>query len=289
MADDTPTALVTGAASGLGFGVALRLSQAGWRVLVHARDPQRARDAVRRLGGGRGTEPVVADFGRLDAVARLAEDVATRTGRLDALVNNAGVATMNSRMRQRLVTADGRLGEWQVNFLAPFTLTVLLSALLADSEAARVVNVSSVAQSWGQIRWDDPNMERGWDRMAAYAQSKVALTMFTSEFALRMAGTGVTANSLHPGMCNTKMVRGTFLFAPHSPAYGSRNITRLVIDPALGATTGRYFDGPRMTAPNALAADPRARQRLWDFAIAETRLDLGHPGVAPALRGKVQL
>lgn len=285
MLDDTPTALVTGAASGLGFGAAQRLSRADWRVLVHARSERRADDAVRRLSGGRGqVEPVVADFDHLNAVSRLAEDVEARTGRLDALINNAGVATPNVQMLRRLVTADGYLGEWQVNFLAPFALTVLLSGLLANSARARVVNVSSVAQGWGRIHWDDRNMEHGWDRMAAYAQSKIALTMFTSEFALRMAGTRVTANSLHPGMCNTKMVRSTFLVAPHSVRYGANNIIRLVLAPDLAATTGRYFEGPSLTTPNFLAADTQARRRLWDLAVTDTRLDTSHPSIAPALR-----
>jgi hypothetical protein len=94
----------------------------------------------------------------------------------------------------------------------------------------------------------------------------------------------VTANSLHPGMCNTKMVRGTFLIAPHTVSYGADNITRLVLGADLAETTGRYFDGPSLTTPNPLAADREARRRLWDLAVTDTRLDPSHPSIAPALR-----
>ena len=116
----------------------------------------------------------MADFDHVDAVSRLAEDVGARSGRLDALISKtAGVATPNVRMLRRLVTADGYLGEWQVNFLAPFALTVLLSGLLAELGAR-----PSSQRQFGRARlgpestWDDRNMEHSWDRMAAYAQSK---------------------------------------------------------------------------------------------------------------------
>ena len=82
--------------------------------------------------------------------------------------------------------------------------------------------------------------------------------MFTSEFALRMGGPRVTANSLRsPGMCNTKMVRSTFLVAPHSVRYGANNIIRLVLAPDLAATTGRYFEGPSLTTRTPSPPTPR--------------------------------
>lgn len=289
MSSERRSVLVTGSSTGLGFGVARLLAEAGYQVLVHGRNHRRAQDAAHqlrqrcRVGS---FESVVADFSTLSAVRELAEMLNRNLDGLHAVVNNAGVATPNRSMGTRLTSQDGYLLEWQANFLVPFALSVLCSELLVRSAPARVINVSSVAQGWGQIHWSDPQLERSWDRMTAYAQSKVALTMFTNEYAARLAGTGVVANSLHPGMCNTRMVRSTFLIAPHRADYGSRNIARLVLDPDIGAATGQYFEKARAVKPNRLAADRNARRRLWDMALQQTRLTMNQPGVAAQLRGR---
>ncbi|MEU6087209.1 SDR family NAD(P)-dependent oxidoreductase [Streptomyces sp. NPDC047085] len=273
-------ALVTGSTDGLGRGAAKLLAGQGWHVVVHGRDPRKVADAladVRKAakaakGSAGEITSVTADLSRLEEVHALADVMLRTHGRLDALVNNAGVATPNLSARTRRVTADGYQLEWQVNFLAAFALTLRLTGLLVASAPARVVNVSSVAQGWGAIHWDDLQLERHWDRMAAYAQSKLALTAFTNEYAQRLHGRQVYANSLHPGMCSTKMVRSTFVFAPHRTRYGAENIARLVTDPGLRSTSGAYFNERRRIEPNAFAHDPAGRRRLWDVALAQSRV-----------------
>nr|WP_063826151.1 SDR family NAD(P)-dependent oxidoreductase [Streptomyces antibioticus] len=276
-------ALVTGSTSGLGEATARLLAEEGWHVVVHGRDPRKVAKAlagVRSAGRGPGSS-LVADLSRRDGVHALADEVLAEHGRLDALINNAGVATPNRSARTRRVTADGLQLEWQVNFLAPFALTLRLSGLLARSAPALVVNVSSVAQGWGQLRWDDLQMAGRWDRMAAYAQSKLALTAFTNEYAQRLRADGVRANSLHPGMCATKMVRSTFVLAPHRTGYGARNIVRLVTDPRLENASGVYFHERRRIEPNPFAQDAAARRRLWEVALDQSGV-IGRPDEVPA-------
>lgn len=275
--DPSPgTVLVTGSSAGIGRHLAERLASAGWTVFVHGRDPQRAREtaaAVQRHVPASLVIPVAADLADLSQVERLAREVAERTTRLDALVNNAGVATPNSLIGVRRVTTDGFQLEWQVNFLAPFLLTLRLTDLLAGSAPGRVVNVSSSSQGFGAIHWEDTQLAWHWDRMTAYAQSKVALTMFTTEYAQRVPARLVTANSVHPGTCYTKMIRSTLLFAPHTAGYGAANVQRVLVSPDYRGVSGKFVFERRIAAPNALALDPISRRRLWELAAAQAGVD----------------
>ncbi|RMI41134.1 SDR family NAD(P)-dependent oxidoreductase [Streptomyces triticirhizae] len=274
-------ALVTGATSGLGRQTALRLARRGWRVVVHGRDSGRVdrvlREVRREAADGRG-EGLVADLSRTDAVHALA-DRALALPRLDLLVNNAGVATPNSSPRTRRVTDDGLQLEWQVNFLAAFALTLRLTPAL-HSAGGRVVNVSSVAQGWGRLHWDDLQLEQRFDRMTAYAQSKLALTTFTAAYARRMGGRGVTAVSLHPGMCATKMVRSTFIIAPHRAGYGAENIVRLAEREDAERINGAYFHEKRAVDPNPVSADPAVQRRLWTVGLRQSGVE-DRPGGLP--------
>lgn len=270
---DSRVVLVTGSSAGIGRILAERLAADGWSVFVHGRDPQRAREAaraVRRHALAARVEPVSADLADLTQVERLALELAERTPRLDALVNNAGVATPNRSMGVRRLSADGYQLEWQVNFLAPFLLTLRLTSMLAGSAPGRVVNVSSSSQGFGTIHWEDTQLERRWDRMTAYAQSKVAITMFTAEYAQRVPAECVTANSVHPGTCYTKMIRSTLLLAPHTAGYGAANVRRVLVSPQYRGVTGAFVYERRPATPNRLALDPAARRRLWDLAAAQT-------------------
>ena len=192
---DEATVLITGATDGLGRRVAHDLAASGTTVLLHGRDEERVETTVREIREGTNNDKLRcyrADFSSLGEVRRLAEEVRTNHAHLDVLINNAGVFA-----RERAVSRDGHELTFAVNFLAPFLLTYLLVPLLRGSAPARVVNVASAGQS--PVNFDDPMLERGYDGMRAYAQSKLALVMFTFDLlAGQLEGTGVTANYLHP-------------------------------------------------------------------------------------------
>jgi NAD(P)-dependent dehydrogenase (short-subunit alcohol dehydrogenase family) len=263
---DQQVVLVTGSTDGHGRRVARDLAERGATVLLHGRDRVRAEQAlqeIRAVGGGRRHRAYLADFASLEEVRRLAREVEAENGRLDALINNAGVGA-GTRGAERELSGDGYELRFQVNYLAGFLLTILLLLRLRRSAPARVVNVASAGQA--PIDFDDPMLERGYEGWRAYRVSKLAQIMFTFDLAGRLDGTGVTVNALHPAtFMDTKMVRE--VASPMSRVEeGAQATLRLVTAAELEGVTGKYFDGVEETRADAQAYDPGARRKLWDLS-----------------------
>lgn len=255
--------LVTGATDGLGKRVALDLASRGDAVLLHGRSEQRLKAALEEIyeeTGNEGLDSYLADFSSLAEVRALAERVSSDHERLDALVNNAGVI-----LPERKESEEGLELTFAVNYLAHFLLTNLLLPLLRDSAPARVVNVASAGQS--PIDFDDVMLERRYDPMRAYGQSKLAQIMFTFSLAERLGDAGVTANALHPAsLMNTKMVLDTFGYTMSTVEEGADAVVLLAVSPEQEGVTGRYFDGRRERRANRQAHDGEARERLWSLS-----------------------
>ena len=244
------TALVTGSTDGHGRLVALGLAERGWRVLLHGRDAERGRAVLAEAGEG-GHELLLADLGAQAEVRRLAREVLERGG-VQLLVNNAGIAS--DRRRE---SAEGIELTFAVNHLAHVILTEELVGGGAPVE--RVINVASVAQAVPD--WDDPLLERSYDAMRAYAQSKLAQVAFTFDLAGRWHDQrGITMDAIHPAtLMDTRMVRETFGRVHSTAEEGARATLRLVGDTG-GA--GRFFDGERETSAHPAAYDAAERERL---------------------------
>jgi NAD(P)-dependent dehydrogenase (short-subunit alcohol dehydrogenase family) len=263
---DQQTVLVTGATAGLGKEVARELAGRGTTVLVHGRNEASVDPALADIADATGSDrlvPLVADLSSLDAVRRLADEVASDHGRVDALVNNAGVA-----LPERRESGDGHELTFAVNYLAPFLLTQLLLPTLLQSGPARVVNVASVGQS--PVNFDDVMLKRRYDMTFAYSQSKLALISFTFELAERLRDRGeteVTATALHPAtLMPTKLVLETVGRTVDSLEQGVAATLRLVIDPELDGASGVYFDGLHEATADPQAYDKDARVRLWELS-----------------------
>ena len=257
------TVLVTGATDGLGRRVAREIAAKGATVLLHGRSPERLEAALEELRRETGNEMLgfyLADLSSLGEVRGLAERVLSEHDRLDVLVNNAGIIA-----REREESGDGHELTFAVNYLSHFLLTGLLLPLLKDSTPARIVNVASAGQS--PIDFSNTMLERGYDAMKAYSQSKLAQIMFTFELAGRLRNTGVTTNALHPAsLMDTKMVRDTFGHTMSTVEEGAEAVVRLAVSPQLEGITGRYFDGMREGRANRQAYDAEARRRLWTLS-----------------------
>jgi len=275
------TCLVTGATSGIGEQTALRLAMLGAAVIIVARDEARGRvtagEIQERVPSAR-VEVMTADLSSLEQVRRLGEDVLARHDRLDVLINNAGVISTRRRL-----TADGLEVTFATNHLGPFLLTGLLRGLLERSAPARVVTVASAAHK--QVRtipWAD--LPHGGPAVGgqAYAVSKLLNVLFTTELANRLAGTGVTANCLHPGFVRSALgrdvggglgalVRLALLLRP-GPAAGAQTPVYLASSAQAAAVTGGYFIKCKPASPSALAIDARAAARLWQLSEELTGL-----------------
>lgn len=266
----TKTALVTGATDGVGKVVAQRLAAQGWRVLLHGRSAEkgaRVREAIARASGNDQLVYYNADLASLAAVRALAASVTLENDRLDLLVNNAGVGRGPPQAQARDLSADGHELRFAVNYLAGFALTQLLLPKLRASAPARIVMVASAGQQ--AIDFDDVMLERGYEGVRAYRQSKLAQIMYANELTERLAGARVTVNSLHPStFMNTNMVREGGNAPITTVEQGADAILNLALSPALEGRSGLYFDVQRETLANPQAYDEVARQRLW--ALSET-------------------
>ena len=263
------TILVTGSTDGIGRATALALAERGCAVIVHGRNEARAGAAAQAIAaatGNRQVTPVAADFASLADVRALAERVQSICPRLDVLINNAGIA-----VRRRGTSADGYESTFAVNHLAPFLLTNLLRERLRASAPARIVNVSSGVHGSGHIDFDDLQMERGFDGWQAYCNSKLANALFTRELARRLNAREVSANFLHPGVIDTKLLHVNF--GGGSPvASGARTPVHLALAPELAGVTGAYFVNQRQTRASPSAGDHRLATALWDVSAALTGL-----------------
>ena len=282
--------LVTGASSGIGRATAEGLAQRGARLLLTGRSPARCDEAlaaVRKAGDG-DAQMLRTDFGSLDAVRRLADDIGAQTQRIDVLINNAALVSAPRRL-----SSDGYELTFAVNHLAPFLLTGLLLPLLGSG--ARIVNVASLAHRWGAVDFDDLHNERSYRSLRVYGQSKTANILFNLELARRLDGSGVTANCLHPGGIRSNMGRGNGfhwdllqrlagLFMK-SPDQGATTPIYLAAAPEVEGVSGRYYDNCREQQPAAHATDREAATRLWTISEELTgfryRFDFSEPPGSP--------
>jgi NAD(P)-dependent dehydrogenase (short-subunit alcohol dehydrogenase family) len=266
---DGKTALITGSTDGVGRVVATRLGETGAHVLVHGRDRDRGLrvvSAIEQAGGSATFLP--ADLASLDEVRRLAQTVQRNEGRLDILINNAGIGTAGS---DRLVSTDGHELRFAVNYLAGFLLTHLLLPLMRQSAPARIVNVSSAGQQ--TLDLDDIMLTSGFSGARAYCQSKLAQIMFTIDLARQLAGSGVTVYALHPATyMNTTMVRRAGVTPMSSVEQGADAILNLAASPGMEKHSGHYFNGLRETRADAQAYDAETRQLLRTISLELTGL-----------------
>lgn len=254
--------LITGSTDGLGKRVAEKLAAPGIHILVHGRDPARGKAVVDSIESAGGTAQFFeADFASLAAVRRLAQAVQAEHAQLDVLINNAGIAKIRA---PRQLSADGFELHFAVNYLAPFLLTHLLSPRLGST----VVNVVSAGQS--PIKFDDVMLERGYNGIRAYGQSKLAQVMFTFDLAEELQGRNVSVNCLHPGTyIDTAMVRDAGIKPVTSVDIAAEAVVALA---NVTGTTGRYFDGTHEARANAQAYDPEARRRLRSLSVQQVNL-----------------
>ncbi len=251
--------LVTGSTDGLGHEVALRIAALGAHVIVHGRNVERGQGVVAEIErDGRGSARFYrADLASLAEVRELAAAVLRDYDRLDILINNAGIGSASPNGRE--VSRDGHELRFAVNYLSGFLLTHLLMDRLVASAPARIINVSSLAQT--PIDFDDPMLEHGYTGGRAYAQSKLAQILFSFDLAEALADRNVFVGVLHPATyMNTTMVARAGVEPRTTVAEGAEAVMQLVTSTDLAS--GQFFNGLRPARANAQAYDAEAREKL---------------------------
>ena len=291
-AEDIPSlegrvALVTGANSGLGLESVRALAARGATVILACRSRSRAEASQSQLQkqGLLRLELLDLDLADLNSVEAAATAVGQRYGRLDLLLNNAGVMAP-----PRTLTAQGHELQFGVNHLGHMALTQRLLPLMEGQPDPRVVTVTSGAQYFGRIRWNDPSWSSDYDRYGAYGQSKLANVMFALELEaqLRQRNSNVRSLAAHPGIARTELqptalANGgnraeALAYRLMDPLFQSAAMGAL---PQLHAATATSAQGGEHYGPGGwgglrgeparcriapAALDPHQRQRLWSLS-----------------------
>ena len=270
------TIVITGATSGMGEAAALELARQGARMVLIARDKARGDVTMAKL---RVANPSAnhtihyADLSRIAEMKRVGAEVAAAEPKIDVLINNAGAVYLS-----RKVSADGLEMTFAINHLAYFVVTNQLLDRLKATPGARVVSTSSDAHKAGKVDFDDLQLEKSYASFRAYGTSKLENILFTRELAKRLAGTGVTANCLHPGFVGTRfgqnnannifmkgLARAIMSFGL-KPEDGAKTIIYLAASYDVAKTTGEYFYKCKIEKTTDAAKSDADAKRLWDVS-----------------------
>jgi NAD(P)-dependent dehydrogenase (short-subunit alcohol dehydrogenase family) len=285
------TVIITGANSGIGFVTAKTLYEKGAHVILTCRDLLKAQSAIAEIQkqpeSGR-LEAAVLDLSSLSSVSRFAQEFKEKGLSLHLLINNAGI--MNPPLS---FTAEGYESQYGVNFLGHFALTAQLYPLLAQTEGARIVTVTSLAYTYGSIDFDNLKSEKSYDAFREYCQSKLADLVFSIELQRRITalGDGAISVAAHPGVTKTDLSR--YMSAEEVNSFeerlgpsmevdqGALSILYAAVSPGVvgGAFYGPDLDGglrgyPSSTIIEDVAADEILAGKLWKSAQTATKSDL---------------
>jgi len=272
--------IVTGANTGIGKICSWEMAKRGAFVVMACRDEKKGREALKEVkekSGSNNTELMILDLADLSSVRRFSEEYHKRYERLDILLNNAGVMAC-----PQWKTKDGFEMQLGTNHLGHFLLTNLLLDLLKKSHPSRIVNVSSTSHYRGDIHFDDLMLEKKYAPTLAYSQSKLANVLFSNELNRRLQGTGVTSNSLHPGVIPTDLARHLFdstmmkmaafalsplfLLITKTQWYGAQTSLYCCLSSDLNDVGGKYFSDCQEKRPNERALDEGVAKKFWELS-----------------------
>lgn len=273
MTDASPprakTVLITGANSGIGRVAARELARQGWKVFAACRSAERAQpvvDEIRAAHGSEAVEFLALDLGDLDSVRNCASAFLARGHALPLLVNNAGLGGA------RGITKSGFELAFGTNHVGHFLLTHLLLDRIRASAPARIVTTASKAHyrapglDWDALR--RPTASR--TGLPEYCASKLANVLFSAELGRRLAGTGVSTYSFHPGVVATDIWRSLpwplgplIKLAMITPEEGATTLIHCAVSQVAAGETGMYYDKSRTKWPSRVAQDPALAAELW--------------------------
>lgn len=265
--------VVTGATSGIGKETAKILALEGATVIVIGRNIKKCIstvNSIKQITDSSLVDYICTDLSDLSQVSSLASELKQKHNHIDVLINNAGAYFK----KRRYESVDGYEMTLALNYLSPFLLTTLLIDMLKESAQGRIINVSSDAHFKGTIHMDDLQSKKEYHGFNAYAQSKLALILFTYELARRVKNTQITVNALHPGSVATNFGKnnGWFRFYIRrlikryeiSKAEGSKTCIYLATSPDVANITGSYFIKEEQVESSQESYDQKLAKQLWE-------------------------
>jgi len=263
--------LVTGGTSGIGKETVISLAKLGATIVFTARTAYFGEESKKEIKEktGAGVEYLICDLSSLGDIRELVSEFTKKYDRLDVLINNAGVGETELKFSKDNIEMD-----MAVNYFAPFLLTNLLLPVLKKSAPSRIVNVSSMMHAEGHIDFGNLVEGKNFDKYATYAQSKLAMLLFTRKMAKELEGSGVTANAIHPGVINTKitqkfladtnpLAKAAFRLTMISEEKAADGIVYLATSPELEGVTGEYFDRKTKKRSSEESYNMEIANRLW--------------------------
>jgi NAD(P)-dependent dehydrogenase (short-subunit alcohol dehydrogenase family) len=266
--------IITGATSGIGRAVAMRLAATGARLTITARNGDKGRAVADEIATRTGcdAEILLVDFADLGSVRQAAQSYLNTSDDLAVLINNAGTV-----VGKRSATIDGYEKTFATNHLGPFLFTSLLTDLLISSAPSRVINTSSIAHTYAKegILFDDLGFDdRRYRFMEVYGHSKLANILHASELNSRYGDHGVTAAAIHPGVVRTGLGSGTSRIVRlattlggrwmRSPDDGADTIVWLATEPYMDIGDGIYFEDRTVSRSTRHARDTDQARKLWE-------------------------
>jgi NAD(P)-dependent dehydrogenase (short-subunit alcohol dehydrogenase family) len=270
--------IITGANSGIGYATAIGLAKLNANVIMVCRNLERGETAQKEIiekTGNKHVDLLFCDLSSFDSIRNFATEFKAKYQNLHVLINNAGVM-----LSKRELSVDGFEMNFAVNFLAPFLLTNLLLDTLKKCAPSRIINVDSAAHKYGSIDFEDLQGENKKRRfMGLYGDSKLALLLISYELSRRLEGTGVTLNTIHPGVVNTnlgvdrsKPKKGIVRRFFKSPEKAAETSIYLASSSEVEGVTGKYFINKQQQKSSEDSYNEDNAKKLWDIALKMTGL-----------------
>lgn len=262
------TILITGVTDGIGLETANRLAKNDINLLIHGRDRKRTEDTVQGIKSSTDNDNVygfTADYSHLYEVSDMSKEICNKFQHIDILINNAGLYSGDL-----IITNDGFELTYQVNYLAPFLLTLNLLDKIKKSKMKNIINVASMAHASSINMQEIKNGGKsfGYD---AYSLSKLCNILFTKKLAAIMRPEGVNVNCLHPGVINTKILREGWGPFGSDVKQGADNLLHLVETMDSSDISGSYFMDKKPASPSQVAFDENIQDELWKISLEQIK------------------
>ncbi|CAG9789886.1 unnamed protein product [Diatraea saccharalis] len=271
------TCIVTGGTSGIGLEAAKDLARRGARVIIACPFPEEGKNAEHTIIEETGNKNIVfkcLNLASLESTREFAKNILETENRLDILINNAGVGSINK------LTKDGMLYTMQINYYGHFLLTNLLLPLLKKTgtaeEKSRIVNVVSILHHTGHYNFGDMNMPTIRSYVQSYSNSKFCLILFTRELTRRLIGSNVIVNSIDPGTVGSTIYRRNFgilggwlikqwlSFFWKTPWHGAQTIVYAAVDESVADISGELFKDCKLIKAKASTYNEETAKTLWE-------------------------